>query len=279
MLKERIAEKMPELSSGQADVARFLLKSPKEAAFLTALQVGERVGVSESTVIRLATALGFSGYPALRTAVKELLMERLSTLERIRGCSSDDAALYLDAIDGDIGALKAAQESLEHEVIDELGEKIAGATKVFVAAGRSSRALAWYLCYYLSWFFPGIELLEPDNALEKISAAGENCLVMGISFPRYTSWTVEVLRHASELGVPTASLTNDHASPLAAWSRWVVSTPWNPVSFIDSFAAPLSVVNCVILSAVNTLGDGARKRLETLEELWGAQKVYASAKR
>jgi DNA-binding MurR/RpiR family transcriptional regulator len=280
MLRKLVAEKMQNLTPGQQETARFLLENPKEAAFLTAAQIGERVGVSESTVIRFASALGFDGYPGLRAAVKDLLMERLSTLERIGEYSAQEAgSLFHKAIESDMDSLGSARAAVDVEAIERLGVEIAGAESVFIAGHRSSKALAYYLFYYLSWFFPAVELLEPETALEKITGAGRKALVIGISFPRYATWTVQMLKYARKNGLKVAAVTNDYSSPLAAPSELVVTVPWNPLSFIDSFTAPISVINCIILAAARTLGDDARNKLAELEELWKENGVYQARER
>jgi DNA-binding MurR/RpiR family transcriptional regulator len=165
------------------------------------------------------------------------------------------------------------------EAIERLGVEIAGAESVFIAGHRSSKALAYYLFYYLSWFFPAVELLEPETALEKITGAGRKALVIGISFPRYATWTVQMLKYARKKGLKVAAVTNDYSSPLAAPSELVVTVPWNPLSFIDSFTAPISVINCIILAAARTLGDDARNKLAELEELWKENGVYQARER
>jgi len=275
MLGKLIAEKMEDLTPGQQKTARFLLENSKEAAFLTASQLGEKVGVSESTVIRLASALGFDGYPALRMAVQDLLMERLTTLERIREYSGKEAkSLFHKAIKSDIDSLSWVQSTLDVKTIERLGEEIAEAKSILVVGHRSSRALAYYLYHYLSWLFANVELLDIETGIEKITRADEKTLVIGISFPRYTTWTVNMLKYAKKRKLKVAAITNDYSSPLARSSELVITAPWNPLSFIDSFTAPISIINCIILAAARTLGDDVRDKLAKLEEIWKETGVY-----
>jgi len=275
MIGERIAEKMPVLSQGQKAIARFLLDNPRDSAFMTASQLGEKAGVSESTVIRFASLLGFDGYPEMRSAVRDLLIERFSTLERLRDYDRTQEGNYLHgAIQEDIRTLSEAQAMVDTSAIEELGAMITNAEQVMVAGHRSSRALAHYLCYYLSWLFSEIFLLDPETAFERVANASRKSLVIGISFPRYTSWTLEILRFSSQSGIATASITDGFSSPLATWSEVVVTVPWKPLSFIDSFTAPMSVVNCVILAAAKHLGEPVTEKLERLEQVWRSNRTY-----
>lgn len=275
MLKKRIAENMKNLTPGQQKTARFLLEKTKEAAFLTASQLGEKVGVSESTVIRLASALGFDGYPALRMAVQDLLMERLTTLERIGEYSEQETvSLFYKAIESDIDSLNGVRSTLDVVAIERLGMEIAKAKSILVVGHRSSRALAYYLFHYLSWLFANVELLDLETAVEKVTNADKETLVIGISFPRYTTWTVNILKYAQKRKLKVAAITNDYSSPLALSSELVITAPWNPLSFIDSFTAPISIINCVILAAARAIDEDMREKLAELEEIWKETNVY-----
>lgn len=70
-------------SKGQKRIAQYILEHYDTAAFMTALRLGEAVGVSESTVVRFAAELGFDGYPQLQKAMQELIRSKLTSLQRI----------------------------------------------------------------------------------------------------------------------------------------------------------------------------------------------------
>jgi DNA-binding MurR/RpiR family transcriptional regulator len=157
-----------------------------------------------------------------------------------------------------------------------MSKAITRATAVFVAGSRSSFALAYYLHYYLSWIRPSVTLLSENTAFETLENAENGSLVIGISFPRYTRWTVEILKHAGEKGLARASITDSMASPLAMQSDCVVTVPYTPVSFIDSFTAPMCLLNCIILSVSRKAGDTVSARFSALEGLWARNETYLS---
>ena len=275
MLRERIASRLHEMTPGQKLVANYILEYAREAAFLTASQLGERVGVSETTVIRLAHLLGFSGYQQLRSAMTNLLMDRLSTLERLKEyASTQEDDFFERALRKDLETLTLTLSTICADDLKKLGAAIASAECVYLAGHRSSFSLAYYLSFYLSWILPNVKIVSPDMPFEMLANAPKKSIVLGISFPRYSTWTVQVLETASELGLATACLTNDLASPLAVLSEYVLAVPYKPISFIDSFAAPMSVLNCLILSVAQQLGDDVTKKLGILEKRWKEDDVY-----
>lgn len=279
MLKEQISLRLKDLTPGQAAVANYILDHPREAAFFTASQLGERAGVSETTVIRLSHLLGFSGYQQLRSEMTNLLMSHLSTLERIKDySSSQENDIYERALQKDLDTLSTALASVSSSELDSLGKALANADAVYLAGYRSSFSLVYYLSFYLSWMLPNVRTVSTDMPFEMLANASSGSIVLGISFPRYSTWTVNVLETAEKLGLVTASITNDLASPLAAKSKYVVTAPYKPVSFIDSFAAPMSLLNCLILSVARNLGSTVTDKLEMLEQHWKEDGIYVTHK-
>lgn len=279
-MKDLIALRLKDMTPGQEAVARYLIDHPKEGAFLTARQLGKRVGVSETTVIRLAHLLGFKGYSQLRQEVANRLMDHFSTLERIKDYSSaDENSLYERALQKDMDSLSEAQASIPAKELDDLGEQMVRAGAVYLAGYRSSSSLVSYLAFYLSWILPRVRIIPLDMPFEMLVNAPQNSLVLAISFPRYSRWTVEVLCVAEDLGLDTATITDGLTSPLAALSKFVVSVPYQPVSFIDSFAAPMSLLNCLILSVARHIGAGVTEKMEALEKHWEEEQTYIPDRR
>lgn len=278
MLLDRIQEKLPQLTNSQRKIATYILQNAQDVAFMTAGQIGQKLGLSESTVVRLAATLGFSGFPEMKAAIKDVVVERLSTLERLEDYEEEAEGinkLCFHALKDDYDTLARTMTEIMPQNIEKLAKTIVEADQIFVVGHLSSKALAYFLWYYLSWFFPNTHLFEMTLANEKFVNATDKSLVIGISFPRYTRWTVETLRFAKESGIQTASITSDYSGPLAMYSDTVITVPWKPLSFIDSFTAPMSIVNCVILATAKVMGPEAHDKLKKLEKMWEDNNVYA----
>jgi len=277
MFLEEIQGKIPLLTNGQKIVIKYILQNPQEVVFMTASQIGRNVGVSESTVVRAATALGFSGFPEMKSAIKDFVFEKLSTLERLENYEKEADGvnkLCLHALQDDYNTLNRTMSKIIPENIERLAHKIVQADHIYIVGHLSSKSLAYFLWYYLSWFFPNAHLFEMTLANEKFVNATNRSLVIGISFPRYTRWTVETLKFAKELDIKTASITSDFLGPLAKYSDIVITVPWKALSFIDSLTSPMSVINCIILTTARVLGTEATDKLKKLEQLWEENSVY-----
>lgn len=265
------------MSANQVKIARFILDFPEEAAFLTATRMAERVGVSESTVVRFAFFLGFPGYGKMREAISHSLLDTLSTLQRIDCYRNEASEGYLEKImDLDMETLFKLRERVPKSDIESFAEAIFRANSVFIAASRSSFVLGYYLHYYLSWIRRSVTLLPEVTAYEFLENAPSDSLVIGITFPRYTRWTVEILDHAHRKRMETGAITDAIDSPLIPLSSHVVYVPYSPISFLDSFTAPLCMINCLIISVSMRYGDTLKERLGCLENLWKKNQTYIS---
>lgn len=275
-IRDLIMKRSGEMSPVQKRIAMTVMNAAEEVAFMTAARLGEHAQVSEASVVRFVRMLGFSKYNEFRAALSRALMDRLSTTERSKLVSEHSGGgLYASMLQKEIEAMTSVKDGLEDRDIDVLGAAIASAPALYVCSCRSSHALGYYLAFYLSWFLPQVKTLEHCNAYETLNNAPQESLVVGISFPRYTHWTVNVLRHAHERGLTIATLTSNLGSPLSDFSKYTLAVPYRLVSFIDSFAIPMSVVNCLILSAFRACGKEAREKLESLEKIWKKQGIYA----
>jgi DNA-binding MurR/RpiR family transcriptional regulator len=276
VIQRLIRERLSTLPPGQAEVARFIAQNPQEAAFLTAAQIGFRVGVSESTVIRLAMALGYPGFPEMRTAIAGQVKDQLSTLERLHRYdeTSVDSSLLRRALREDMGNLSGALLSVDEGALEALSSAIVQAKETYILGLRSAHSLAYYLWFYLSWFLPHVQLLGRENIWERIAQGTPETLFVGMSFPRYTRLTVEALEAARAKGLSTAAITDSLVSPLATCAQIVLAIPSKPISFIDSFSAPMSVLNALILGVVGKCKDCAEERLEELERMWQERQIY-----
>lgn len=281
MTLNRIRMKMEALSSGQQMVARYLLEKPREAAFLTAAQIGERVGVSESTVIRLAFTLGYPGFPELKNELQEVLQGQLSALERHQSYQSVGIGgnLVQRVLREDLRKASPELSQFDESSLLKLAEEICEAPAVLLFAQRSAKALAFYFESYLSWFHPAVQTMEEDHFRERILASSEGTLVVSISFPRYTRRTVECMAFAHSQGKKTATITDSLSSPLARYAGTILTVPCPQISFIDSFVVPLSLMNSLLLQVTDRMGDEAREKLVKLEEIWKENRVYQRAER
>ncbi|MBQ3094504.1 MAG: MurR/RpiR family transcriptional regulator [Clostridia bacterium] len=275
-----ITKRMPEFSKGQKRIAQYILEHYDEAAFMTAFRLGETVGVSESTVVRFAAELGFDGYPELQKAVQELIRSKLNSIQRIevtRARMADDEVLD-NILTYDMANLRQTLDELPRDTFYQAVDAIIRARKVYIFGAGSCRSLANFTAYYLKMLLGDIELVYTSSEmeiLEEMFHINEQDVLIGLSFPRYSSKAVKAVHFAHSRNAKVVAITDSMMSPIAAYADHLLLAHSDMATIVDSLVAPLSIINALIVAvAVKTL-DANRAKLTELESLWDTYSMYA----
>ncbi len=274
-----IQENLTTFSRGQKKIAAYILESYDKAAFMTASMLGEKAGVSESTVVRFAASLGFDGYPEMQKSLQKVIRSRLTSVQRIE-VSNDRISnqdLVTAVLQSDVDRIRLTLEELDRDLFDRVVDTIVGARRIYVVGVRSSASIASFLSFYLHLIFDSV-ITVPANTtsevFESLLRVGEQDVVIGVSFPRYSSRTVQALSFARDRGAWTVGITDSDLSPLVPICTYTLKARSDMVSFVDSLVAPLSMVNALLVAVSRRMGDELSNTFQTLEGIWEEYGVY-----
>ena len=274
-----INERLPSLSKGHKLIANYMLEHYDKAAFMTAHKLGETVGVSESTTVRFASELGYEGYPELQRALKELVRNKLTAVQRIEAASdfigSDNVLEQVLSLD--IERIRKTLEETSEEDFNRAVDTIVSAQTIYIVGTRSAASLAAFLSYYLGLLFANVKLVvsaTTSELFERIMRINEKDAIIGISFPRYSKQTVHALRYARDNGANVIAITDSMTSPIARYADSLLLARSDMASFVDSLVAPMSLINALIIAASNRNIDAVYETFGRLEEVWEEYDVY-----
>lgn len=279
-----LARGSSKFSKGQRVIAKYILNNYDKAAFMTAGKLGRIVGVSESTVVRFAAELGYDGYPSMRKALQEMIRHRLTSVQRIEVAKSmiDDTDLVKSIIGSDMQNLQATLELLEHDSFNKLVDSIVEAKNIYIVGMRTATSLATFLGLYLNLLRDNVNVVHDTAAseiYEQIIRISTGDLFIGISFPRYSSHTVDAMQFAKKMGAKTAAITDSSASPLNGIADVCLHAKSDMVSFLDSLVAPMSLINAIIVAVGIRNKERVSETFERLEKIWSEHDVYEPAER
>ncbi len=273
-----IQAQYPRLSKGQKLIAQYILSNYDKVAFMTACKLGETVGVSESTVVRFANALGYSGYPKLQEALQELIKNKLTTVQRVEMAKeySDDSTILNKILKGDIDNIKSTLETIDEKAFEESANKILKARKIYILGMRSSFTIAQYLGFYLDIILDNVHIIRMDmgDAFEQIVKINEEDVIIAISFPRYSKKSYQIVSYAKEKGAHIISLTDSLFAPVASLADDVLLVKSNMASFVDSLVPALSIANALIVSVGMKEKEDIKEHFSDLEKIWDQYSVY-----
>ena len=274
-----IQNSMPTFSKGQRLIARFILESYDKAAFMTASKLGKTVNVSESTVVRFAAELGYDGYPSMQKALQEMIRNKLTSIQRIEVANDriGNQDILSMVMQSDIEKIRMTLEETDRASFRQAVDAILSAHRIYILGVRSAAALADFLVFYFNLIFDNIVLVHTTSAseiFEQLLRVGPEDVVIGISFPRYSSRTVKAMRFAKDRGANVIALTDSEASPLAEAATETLLAKSDMASFVDSLVAPLSLVNALIVAVGRRRNEDVEQIFADLEQIWSEYGVY-----
>lgn len=267
------------LSKSHRLIADYIVDHYDKAVFMTAAVLGDIVGVSESTVVRFAVALGYEGYPQLQHALQELVRHRLTAVQRFEMSSDmEESAVLSTVLKADMLNIRHTADAVDEKAFAEVVGKMLSAKSIYILGLRSAAPLAQFFAYYLSFIFDDVRLVAASSTdvFESIARIKKDDVLIGISFPRYSTRTLEAMRFAQECGAEVIGITDGMMSPLYRQADICLTARTDMASFVDSLVAPLSLVNALLVALAIKKKEDLSRHFEKLEGIWDAYSIYTN---
>ncbi len=274
-----IQNKMSEFSKSQKKIGAYILEHFDEAPYVTAAKLGCMVGVSESTVVRFASELGYAGYPEMQKAIGEAMRKQLTAAQRVSVTSgrvvNNDVLEYVLA--SDMHNIRSSLEQIKRADFEKIVEAVVQAKNIYILGVRSSASLASFFGFYLNLISPNVRNLRANTSselFEDILRIDKGDVFIGISFPRYSKRTLKAINYAKSRGATVIGITDSSSSPLAVAADLCLTACSDMASFVDSLVAPLSVINALLVAISMRKQEEIMETLNHLEQIWDEYEVY-----
>lgn len=274
-----IHARMDQFSKGQKRIAAYILDNYDKAAFMTASKLGATAQVSESTVVRFATELGYEGYPAMQKDLQEIIRGKLTSIQRIQ--ASDDQMTDTDILgtvmQRDMNSIHTAIEQVDRAEFNRVVDKLVHAEHIYLLGVRSSSFLSGYLNFYFHLLFKNVTLVQNFSAgeiFEQMLRIGPGDVLVGISFPRYSKMTENAVHFARDRGAEVIAITDSQRSPLYKLASASLLVRSDMISMVDSMAAPLSLLNALIVAVGRQKREEISNTYSELEQVWSRYNIF-----
>lgn len=271
--------KNKKLSKGHKKLVAYITENYDKAAFMTASKLGEKVGVSESTVVRFATEMGFKGYPELQKELQQMIKSKLTAVQRMEVSSTliGEQDAIRKVLNGDIELIRDTLEQISTDEFSKAVQTINNARKIYILGVRSSASLASFLYFYLNPVFENVVLIDTSSGsemFEQMFRISQEDVCVAISFPRYSKQTINALRFINDRGTKIIAITDSADSPIAEYADNILVAKSDMVSVVDSLVAPLSLINALIVAVTFSRRDEVYNNFNKLESIWDEYQVY-----
>ncbi|MCQ2438217.1 MAG: MurR/RpiR family transcriptional regulator [Oscillospiraceae bacterium] len=266
-------------SKGQKQIAKYITENYDKAAFMTADKLGRMVGVSESTVVRFASDLGYDGYPDMRRAMQDMVRNRLTAVQRIEVAKEiiGHDNIIESVLGTDIEKLQTTLQEIDRNSFNAAVQAILNAKTIYIVGMRSSTSLASFMGFYLNQMLDNVRLVHDTSVsevYEQVFRIGEGDVFIGISYPRYSSKTIKAMEFAKSTGATVIGITDGESSPFLKVADIILYAKSDMVSFLDSLVAPMSLINALIVAVGYQRPDNLSDTYHKLEKIWSEYDVY-----
>lgn len=275
----RINDRFASMSKGHKRIAAYIMDHYEQAVFMTAAKLGETLGISESTVVRFASGIGYDGYPEFQKALEEWVKNKLGAVQKmgVKYGKSTQSEILNAVLASDMEKIRDTMENLDAAAFETAVDIILESRRVYIVGIRSCEPLADFLSFYLNMIRGNVQLLRTTSVsemFEQMIRIDERDVMIGISFPRYSMRTLKAMEFANDRNAKVITITDSVHSPMNLYSSCNLLARSDMVSIVDSLVAPLSVINALVVALCLKRPDEVKQNLETLEEAWNNYQVY-----
>ncbi len=274
-----IDEKYEHMSKSHKRIAGFIREHYDQAVFMTAAKIGQILEVSESTVVRFASGLGFEGYPDFQRNLELWVKDKLSMVSKIgvKYANTTYSELLTSVLRADIEKINDTMETVDPGAFESAVDALIGARTVYIVGIRSCEPLADFLSFYLNMIRGNVVLLRTTSVsemFEQMIRINDQDVLIGISFPRYSMRTLKAMEFANDRNARVIAVTDSPHSPMNLYSSCNLFARSDMVSIVDSLVAPLSLINALVVALCLKCPEQVKENLEALEQTWNNYQVY-----
>ena len=266
-------------SKGYKAIAKYITENTKQAAFMTAGAIAKEIGVSESTVVRFASSLGYSGYPEFHKALGQWVQEQMNDtgVSATMVSKTSESELIQKVLTSDMQKINDTIERTDVASFNMAVDMILSAKQIYVMGLRNSEPVAHFLAFYLQMIRGNVTLITTSSTtefFEQMIRIGNGDVFIGIGFPRYSMRTLKAMEFANDRKAGVIAITDNEHSPMKMYSTCNLFAATDSSTFIDSMVAPMSLINALLTAICIKKPKEIQKHLKTLEQTWNTYQVY-----
>ena len=280
-LFDNIRSKFDLLSPKQKVVGSYILSNYKSLAYVNLDELAKFTGTGQGTVVRFAQTLGYCGFSSLKTALRDVI-EKSSprTLEIFSLKKKDDhpSTPFDTVFEMERSVMDETYELIRHKDFSKAVKTLSEASSVLIVATGSNSFLAEYAGYFMGTMKENVLIVKNTDMsdINTLLDASKGTAALVMSFPRYPLKTQTILEILSRKGCPIIGVSDSISSPITEYSDPFFIVPQKFVSFIDPYAAVMSILHSILYGIYMSDKNSCRKRMEARNEIFAEQKLFVS---
>jgi DNA-binding MurR/RpiR family transcriptional regulator len=278
----RIVDSRSKLTPKAKLLADYIINNPRKVVFMTTKELAEACHVSEATVVRFVSQLGFNGYGNFLQQLRDVLDTELTLLDRLdlTDMKSPGAERFRRIVFEEIDSLKQLFESLDQETVGRVVDYLNRDKSIYVIGSRLSYSLSYYLGWSLTKIRPNIQILKGSDGttIDWLTIAPENSIVVIVATTRYPNELIRIGKSAVRQKHTLIVLTDSSTCPLIQFAHETLIAPSRHIPFIGSLTTLFCLINYIVQELASRRGDVLKRHQEKLEQTYWENDILFNMK-
>jgi DNA-binding MurR/RpiR family transcriptional regulator len=253
-------------------LGNYILENPRKAVFMTAKELAAKCQVSEATVVRFVSQLGYSGYGAFRQALRDFVDTDLTLLDRteVSGLKGPDTDRLRRVVFEEMDNLRYFFETVDMEVMNKFVDWIEKSSDIYVVGSRLSYTFAYYLGWSLTKVRPNVRILKGSDStsIDWLTIAPEESLIVIIATTRYPNELIRLGKMVRRLGKKLLVIADSLLCPLTHFAHLSLIAPTKNIPFIGNPTTISCIINYLVLELASRNGNRLEDHQEKLEQVY-----------
>lgn len=267
-----IAEHHQSLTPKARVLSNYILKNPRKAVFMTTKELADTCRVSEATVVRFVSQLGYEGYGAFQQALRDYVDTELTLLDRtdMSGPKGPGTDRLSRVVFEEMDNLKQFFETVDRDALDTVADYLSGDSPVYVIGSRLSYTFAYYLGWSLTKIRQDVRIVKGSDstAIDWLTIAAPESLVVIIATTRYPNELIRLGKLARRLGHTLVVIADSPLCPLNHFAHLSLVAPSKNIPFIGNPTTISCIINYLVLELASRDGDLLKTHQEKLEQAY-----------
>lgn len=269
---QNIVNQLDALTPKGRVLGNFIIQNPRKAMFMTTRELSEACGVSEATVVRFVSQLGYGGYGEFLQALRDFVDSGLTLPDRVDlpGMTGPGTDLLHRVIFEEMNNLRHFYETIDMAVLEQFVDRLEGGAAVYVIGSRVSYTFAYYLGWSLTKVRKGVHILKGSDstAIDWLTNAPGESLVILITTSRYPNELIKLGKAARRLQHHLMVITDNTLCPVIPFAHHSLVVPSRSIPLIGYPTTISCIINYLVLELVNRQHPQLKGHQEKLEQMY-----------
>lgn len=269
---QHIVDQMPNLTPKGRILGNYVVQHPQKVVFMTTKELAEACMVSEATVVRFVSQLGYGTYGVFLQALRDLVNTGMTLQDRVdlpglKGAEGDRLGRVMSE---EMENMRQLYQTVDRETLDIFVDQLEGAPAVYVAGSRLSYTFAYYFGWSLAKVRKGVNILKGSDstAFDRLNNTVSKALVVILATSRYPNELIRLAKVTRRLGHTLFVIADSPLCPLFPFAHKQLVVPAQSIPYIGYIAAMSSVISYLVLELAARQRQKVGNHQEKLEQIY-----------